>query len=116
MSLRRASDVERTANSEMFSFVIDHVNPLRVQELTGGLVFGERVIRPAVPKAAHDFGEFGRAFVALVAWYMRRAIEIKAVFRVRGGDQVPAGATITDVIQRRELAGHQKWLLIRRGG
>ncbi len=118
MSLRGTSNIERAADGEVLALVIEYVNPIRPQELSGRLVLRKGIVGPAVPQPPHDRGEFRRPVVAFVPRHVIRPAEVQAVLGVGGGDEVPCGTTATDVIQRGEFPRDEERLLVgcRRSG
>ena len=113
-ALRRPRDVERPAHREMLSLVVQHMQLRRIEIAAGGAVADERIILPAVPQPAHDFGELDDPVVALVMLEMRIAAEILGFRQVRRGDDVPAGAAAADMIERGEFAGDVVGLVVAR--
>ena len=67
-------------------------------------VADEGVVRPAVPQARHHVVELARAPIALAVLHVLVEPEIERRVRVRGGDDVPAGAAAAQVIERGEAA------------
>src|SRR5262249_31514386 len=62
----------------------------------------ERIICPAVPQAGHDIVNLARRSVALVMLHMLLHPEIQRRIRMGGGDNVPAGAPATEMVERSE--------------
>ena len=71
----------------------------------------ERVVGEGVPQAGHHIVEFARPLVALGVLHVVVEPEIQRRIRIGGGDDVPAGAAIADVIERGEAAGDMVGLI-----
>ena len=71
----------------------------------------ERVVRKAVPQPGDDVVELARATVTLIVLYVLFQSEVERCVGVRCRDDVPACATATDVIERREAARDVKRLV-----
>src|SRR5437868_2320164 len=101
----------------MLADMLELAHAGRIEKWSCRLVLRKRVLRPAVPQAFADVDEFTRPFVAQFMRGVLRLAEIERVARIRGRDDVPAGAPFTDVIERAEFARQEIRLLIggRRG-
>ena len=64
----------------------------------------ERVVGPGVPEAGHHVVELARALVALAVLHVLVEPEIERRVRIGGGDDVPAGAAVAEMIERGEAA------------
>ena len=114
-SLRGPRHIERPAHREELAFVIERMQPLRIEKLPAGLVADEGVVVPAVPQRGDDIGEFAGAFVALAVLEVLIAAEILRFFLLARRDQVPAGAAAADMVEGGELARHVIRLVVARG-
>src|SRR5436190_1956544 len=95
----------------MLSLVIQRVHLLGIEENPGLLVEDECVVVPAIPKALHDLRKFAGPGIAFVAATLRLCAEVAPLQRIRRCDQIPAGASAADEIQRRKLACEAERLL-----
>ena len=68
-------------------------------------VANEGVVGKAVPQARHHVVELARAGVALAMLHVLLQPEVQRRIRIGGGDDVPAGASAADVVERGEPAG-----------
>ena len=103
-ALDRPRDVERAAHREIFALVVEHVQ-LGGIEIDAVLdVADEGVVRPAVPQPGNHVVELARAGVALAMLHVLLEPEVQRGIRVGGGDDIPAGAAATDVVERGEPA------------
>ena len=103
-ALHRARDVERAAHREVFALVVEHVHLVGVEEHAALDVADEGVVGPAVPQAGDDVVELAGALVALVVLHVLVHAEVERGVRIGGGDDVPAGAAVAQVIERGEAA------------
>src|SRR5262245_19546505 len=62
----------------------------------------ERIICPAVPQDSHHIVNLARSSVTLAMLHMVLHTEIQRRIRIGGGDNVPAGAPATKVVERSE--------------
>ena len=118
MALRRALDHQRAAHREMPALVVEEMHLGGVEIHAARLVGDDGVVLEAVPQPEHDLREFPCPRVALG---MRRVGLVAEIQRLGGGergDQVPAGAAVADLVERREEARHRERLVIgrRHGG
>src|SRR3546814_4799863 len=75
IALRRAGDVERTRDLEIFAFVIGLMNLRRIDYDAGFLVADEGVVLVAVPQLLHQIDEFECALIAGRVFGMGRSEE-----------------------------------------
>ena len=76
----------------------------------------EGVVGPGIPQPGDDLEKLAGAGVAGGVVEMRVAAEVQRLVRVAGGDEVPAGASLRDMIERGEFAGHMVGLVVGGGG
>ena len=116
-SLRTARDVERPRDGIEIAAVLDRPDAVWLCVKTGGAIVDHGVGRPTVPEVFHHLHEL---FTAGIAVGMADLAAAAVVLR-RGGEprrhDIPGGAALADVIDRRELASQVERLRIRgRGG
>src|ERR1700733_16145820 len=85
--------------------MIKDVHFVRIEEDAARLVMPPRIVRPAVPKTCNDRVEFTRPPVAFVMLNMAGQPEIESRVGVGGRDDIPSGAAIADMVERREATG-----------
>ena len=105
-ALDRACDVERPANRKVFALVIEHVQLVRVENEPGLDVADEGVVGPRIPEAGHDVIKLARSAIALGMLHVIGHAEIQRRIGIGGGDDVPAGAAATEMVERSETPGH----------
>ncbi len=103
MALRRTRNVERTLNRIIFAGMIEHMHLAGIGVDAVFLVFRKGIVVPAIPKTAHDIDEFLGNGITLVMFRVALR-EIVGRAGVRGGDNVPGGATMTQMVDRSECA------------
>jgi hypothetical protein len=108
-------DVEGAADGVVLALVVEHVKLAGIEVDAGVHVADKGVVGPGIPKAGHHVVEFARTPVALVVFDMLGQPEIQRCVRIRRGDDVPAGAAVADVIERRESARDVVGQIERRG-
>ena len=112
-ALRRARDIERTADPEELALVVDRVNAAVVGVDARRLVADLRAVLPAVPEPDGHVDELRRPPVALpVSRIVVEPEVLRGVPPGRGHD-VPAGPAAADVVQRGEPAGQVVRLVVR---
>ena len=115
-ALRRASNVEGAANAQFLALVPEHMHAVRIEEDAAFCVVEERIIGKTVPKAGDDIVKFAGAVVALAMFHMLFETEIEGGIRIGCRDDVPAGATAADMVERGETAGDVIGQVEGRGG
>ena len=114
--LRRAHDVERPARLEELALVLDAAHLAASANMRAVAVHHHRVLVPARPQLAADLDELVGAVVAHVG---RRPVdaEIGVLVVVDRGDDVPAGAAVGEMIERRpQPRGIERMMLADREG
>ena len=79
-------------------------------------VADEGVVGPGIPQAGDHIEELAGAGIPDRVVEMSVPAEIQGLVRVAGGDEVPAGAAVRDMVEGGELPGHMVRLVIGRGG
>jgi len=116
-ALDRAGDIQRTAHRQELALVVEHMQPVGVKIDPVFDVTDEGVLGPAVPQPGYDIEELAGAAIALAMLHVLGHPEIQRRVGVGGRDQIPAGASAADVVERGEAPGdHVRWLEGRRGG
>ena len=85
--------------------MVKDVHFLRIEEDAARLVVPPRIVCPAVPKTGDDSLELARPPVAFIVLDMLGQPEIERRIGIGGGDDIPSGAAIADVVERGEPAG-----------
>ena len=116
IALHRALGLQCAAQLEVFAFVLQHLQLGRVEEIAAGLVEQIRIVAQAVPQALDDIDVFARALVALRVRHLRGQAEAFRLPVGARGDEVPAGATAADMVERGELARQVERVQIGDGG
>jgi hypothetical protein len=111
--LRRALDVERALHPEVCARVVDLVDLGELGVDPARAVAGHRVVLPAVPELGDDIDELVRPVVATAVGGPFGA-EVADFRLARGGHDVPSRPAAADVVQRGELPGDVKRLVVRR--
>ena len=113
--LRRARNIERSLDREIFAFVVENMHLFRIDVTTCLLVLDESIVVPAVPQTAHHIHIFFRHRITLV---MLGVVLGKVCRRagIGGGDDVPRRAAVAQVIDGSEGAGGVVRLAIGGGG
>lgn len=118
MALRRPRDIQRAANREMLTLVVQVMELGRVEVPFRFAVADKRIVVPAVPQSLHHFDKLDGPVVAGIVLVMPLASEVEGFGDVRRGDDIPPGAAAADVVERGEFPGNVVGLVIagRRGG
>ena len=103
MALRRPRDVEGAIDGEEFPRVPGHVHAIRLEVVAGIAVVFESVLVPGVPELFHHVDELAGTLVAQRMWRQLGVAEIPCGVVVGRRDDVPAGTTAGDVVERGEL-------------
>ena len=82
--------------------VVEHMQAPLIKEQTVVLIAQPSIVGPAVPQARDHIEKLMGTPVTLVVLHMLGHPEVERRIGVGGGDDVPAGAPATDVIERRE--------------
>ncbi len=90
--------------------MIERVHLLGIEEDAALAIALEGVVIPGIPQTKDDVRKLTRALVALGLWHVFVAAEVERRRMVSGCDEVPSGASVTDMIERRELAGERERL------
>ncbi len=91
--------------------MIERVHLLGIEENAALAIALEGVVIPGIPQTKDDVRKLTRALVALILWHVFVTAEVERRRMVSGCDEVPSGASVTDMIERRELAGERERLL-----
>ena len=102
VALRRARDCQGAARSEPLALVVQPVDAVRVGEHALTLVEPYRPVVPAVPQAGDDLHHLVGLVVAPVVLSVDVHAEVLGFGVVKGGDDVPGGAPVGEVIDGRE--------------
>src|SRR5690606_904496 len=110
-ALRRARDVERTADGEVFALMVGEMDLVRIEEDAALFVDDDGVILIGVPEVEDEIDHF---FGALVAIGVCRMTGNRKVLRDigPGSHHIPGCETLADVIERGELAGKEVRVLV----
>ncbi len=111
--LRRAPDVQRPLHREMRPGVIEPPHPRRIDIDAGGAIRDDRVIRPAIPQAAHHIDELAGDGIALRMVRMQLA-EIRRRLRAGPRHRIPRRPPAADMVQRGEGARHGEGVAVGR--
>ena len=114
-ALERPSDIERTANLEKLTFMVERMHAIRIEIESRIDVADESVLRETVPETGHDIVELARAAITLVVVQMILSAKVESGVRIGRRHDVPAGAASADMIERREAARDMIGLVKRRG-
>ncbi|MGY2930723.1 hypothetical protein ACVWZ6_000325 [Bradyrhizobium sp. GM6.1] len=101
-SLRRPRDVQRATNAKMLADMVERVDLAGVGEDARSRIVDERVILPAIPQPGDHVEIFAGALIALVVRGMFRQPKVLCGLLRTGGDDVPAGATPAEMVERRK--------------
>ena len=116
VALRWALDVQRAFHLQVLADVVERVQLVGVKGHAAGFVAREGVVVKAVPQALDHIDEFMRFFIAGggvgVGLVAKIAIDIFGA----GGDHVPGGTALADVVERGEFARQQKRVFVGGGG
>src|SRR5215471_10064435 len=116
MALRWTGHIERSSHREIRALVVQEVHLVRNEIAACGTVPNEGIVIPTIPEPAHHIREFDRTVVTLAMFIMLGATEIPGFRLVGGGDHVPAGTPMANVVERRKLACHVVGLVVTGGG
>ena len=100
----------------MLALVLESMQPLGVEEAPGGDIGGERVVLVGVPQAPDHVDELFGAGIARVVVEVVLETEVAADAGVEARDDVPPGATATDVVERGEATSQVERRVVGRAG
>src|SRR5262249_56939967 len=103
-SLRAAWKVERPGHLVVLARVVDRSDAVRPRITTALPVVDHRVIGPAVPQRLDHGHELLPAGIAVCVAHLARTAEVACCRGEPRCDDVPAHATVADMVQRSELA------------
>ena len=95
-------DVQRAAHRQVFAPVVEHMQLVGIEIKAVFDIADERIIGPAVPQTGHDIVKLARASVTLAVLHMLFHPEIQRRIRIGSGDDVPASAPATEMVERGE--------------
>jgi hypothetical protein len=104
-ALDRPRNVQRATHRQILTLMAKDVHLLRIEEDAARLVVPPRIVCPAIPKTGDDSLELARPPVAFIMLDMLGQPEIGRRIGIGGGDDIPSGAAIADVVERGEPAG-----------
>lgn len=84
--------------------MVERVHLLGIDEQPAFDVAHESVVGEGIPQAGDDVVELAGALVALGVLHVIVEAEIQRRVRVRGGDDVPAGAAAAEMVEGRKAA------------
>src|ERR1700712_3571653 len=108
MSLRRPRRRQWSARAEILALMEYRTDLRRVREDLALLVDDHCVGVPGIPQLLHDVDKFVGHVVALVVRELPFVTEILSTTVIAAGDQVPAGAAFTHMVQGVGQAGEQE--------
>ena len=103
--LRTPWNFEASGDVELLTGVLELADLLVGGENTALTVDDRTIDAPAVPQRPYCVDQLVGACIPLGMLQIATAAEVLAGEGVRGGDQVPGGAAVGEMIERRELLG-----------
>src|SRR4051812_6699157 len=100
MALDRTRHVQWAADSEVFADMVNAMDKRRIGEVAQILIDQDRVILPTVPKSFGDIQKLGRSFISTCVFYITVFAEIECLLVHTGGNYIPAGSPVAEVVQR----------------
>ncbi len=100
VSLRRPGHAERPLYLEETALVVDRLDLLGTSEAAGLLVVDQRVVGPGIPQAGGHLEELLGPRIPLLAIGQLVLVEVLRLRILKAGDDVPPGASATEVIER----------------
>ncbi len=106
VALRRARERQIAGHVEVLAVVPGRVQPGRVGPLAGLPGPDRGVVFPGVPELEHDLDVFAGPLVPVRGRGVRLVAEVARGGGLGGGDDVPAGASVAEEVQRGQPPGH----------
>src|SRR5262249_14954482 len=98
-ALDRPRDVKRATHRQILSLVVEHMQLVGIEIKALFDIADEGIISPAVPGGGHNIENPARWSVALVMPNMPPHPKIQRRTRMGGGENVPAGAPATEMVE-----------------
>src|SRR5579863_10400805 len=95
--------------------MIDRMYPVWISKKAARCIGNQRIVLPTIPECSADIHKLLRPLVAKCLLHVALLTEVIGRVVVGCSDDIPAGAAITDMVQRGEAFGNVVRLIISRG-